>query len=241
MPSRNAAHSGRTRDGRVRAREVDAMSDLREEPLRLEERQQAEPVGADSDRVRSEREVVGLAEGRDRGRGAGDVRAVGDFRMRDRGDRVADQREPVRADRDRRVGLAPDAAGFEDGRRRGSAGDVRAVGDLELAPAVVSDHWEPVDADRDAARRRPRNRRPCARNRGRSRPTPAVAAAGPWTLAGPECLAGLSPCRPPDALGTLGPGGSSEPSRPARAAGNPRGPPRAAGVLLGGERLRSRA
>src|SRR5439155_3742494 len=124
------------------------MRDLRVEALRIGERDQAEPVRADRDRELLEREVVGRAERRHRRRRAGDVRAVRGLEELVSSARVADQAEPVGADRDRGVDVG-DALDRGDGRRR--AGDVRAMGDFELVEPGVADQGEPVRSDRDRA------------------------------------------------------------------------------------------
>src|SRR5439155_27288761 len=81
-------------------------------------------------------------------RRARDIQAV--CRLEDlvRSARVADQAEPVGADRDRGVDVG-DALDRGDGRRR--AGDVRAMGDFELVEPGVADQGEPVRSDRDRA------------------------------------------------------------------------------------------
>ena len=123
------------------------MRDLGEQTLRVDEADQAEPVRADRDRQLIEHEIVGLAQGRRRRRRAGDIRAV-------RGleeavlSRIADQAEPVGADRNRREHIAIAGEGGDRGRR---AGDVRAMGDLQLMEPRVADQGEPVGTDSDRA------------------------------------------------------------------------------------------
>jgi hypothetical protein len=82
---------------------------------------------------------------------AEDVRAVRDLH-RGAGDvAVGDERQAVRADRQRRV-PADRPGGVDGGRGRRRAGDVDAVGELQVevrpAAVVVGDDTEAVDADR---------------------------------------------------------------------------------------------
>ena len=129
------------------------MGHLGDEAFRLDEADQAEPVGADRDRELVEREVIWLAEGGGRRRRARDVRAVGDLEATHRRAGVGDQPEPVGADCDRCVELTRTA--HQRRRRRRGARNVRAMGDPQLVPLVVRDQREPIRPDRDRAVRAP--------------------------------------------------------------------------------------